>query len=170
VTAETLRTQKNNPVLPSLLVTLSRYILTLNGAMHGAVLHREQRDGATWMLEWLTLPQICMSCARALSAAQEVGPSLRPNPDRMAAHLNDGTDQVYAESLSFSLSRIMPRPEAQKAVKDLCRQAKLKSHPLRELAKARWPDLDLSAAFSPDLQLGRAPENAENFAQTAKTI
>ncbi len=162
--------QKSNPVLPSLLVTLSRHILALNGAMHGAVLHREQRDGAAWMLEWLNLPQICMCCARALSAAQEISPALRPNPDRMAAHLNDGTDQIYAESLSFSLSRVMPRPDAQKAVKELCRQAKLEAHPLRQLAKARWPELDLTAVFSPELQLGRAPENAENFARTAKTI
>ncbi|MCK4712267.1 MAG: adenylosuccinate lyase family protein, partial [Marinosulfonomonas sp.] len=58
--------QKSNPVLPSLLVALARQTTALNGAIQGAVVHRQQRDGAAWFVEWMNIGQICMTAARAL--------------------------------------------------------------------------------------------------------
>ncbi|MDH3264414.1 MAG: lyase family protein, partial [Paracoccaceae bacterium] len=52
--------QKQNPVGPSALAALSRLSAALTAAIHAAASPREARDGAAWMTEWLTLPQLCL--------------------------------------------------------------------------------------------------------------
>lgn len=60
---------KNNPVLAELLVTLARFNAGQLGALHGALVHEQERSGAAWMLEWMVLPAMAMAAARSLSAA-----------------------------------------------------------------------------------------------------
>jgi 3-carboxy-cis,cis-muconate cycloisomerase len=49
---------KSNPVNAEVLVSLARYNAGLVGALHQALIHENERSGAAWTLEWLTLPQI----------------------------------------------------------------------------------------------------------------
>lgn len=161
--------QKSNPVLPSLLVALARHIAALNTALQGAGLHRQQRDGAAWITEWLTLPQLCQSFARTLSAAEDLASGLTPNPEAMRAGIDDGLDLIYAEALSFAQAKHMSRPEAQAAVKALCLQARDTGTPLAALAAEAWPDHDVAPLFSPEAQLGTAPAEARNFAAATRS-
>ena len=160
--------QKSNPVLPSLLVALARQTTALNGAIQGAVVHRQQRDGAAWFVEWMNIGQICMTAARALSAAETLANTVTPNATAMAAGIDDGLGLIYAEALSFALAKSMPRPDAQAAVKQLCLQVKSESIALPDLAKATWPDMDFAPLFTPAAQLGLAPHEARAFAKAAK--
>ncbi len=162
--------QKTNPVLPSLLVALARQTNALNAAIQGAALHRQQRDGAAWMVEWLSLPQICIASARALAAATEIAKGLDPVPGRMRAGIDDGPGLIYAEALSFALAGIMPRPEAQQAVKALCQEAAATGTPLAALAAARWPEAAPPGLFTPEAQLGLAPAEARAFAKAARAL
>ena len=162
--------QKSNPVLPSLLVALARQVAALNAALQGAMLHRQQRDGAAWMVEWMSLGQVCMASARALSAADTVAGTVIPDPIAMARHLDDGSGLIYAEALSFALGSNMPRPEAQAAVKDLCQTVKATGSSLRELAEARWPDIEFGPIFAATEQMGQAPQEARDFARMSKLI
>lgn len=159
--------QKSNPVLPSLLVALAHQTTALNAAIQGAMLHRQQRDGAAWFVEWMSLGQICMTCARALSAAEELAANITPNTEAMAHNIDDGLGLIYAEALSFALTETMPRPDAQAAVKQLCQQVKSENIPLPELAASAWPDMDFTPLFTPAAQLGDAPRQARNFAKLA---
>lgn len=160
--------QKSNPVLPSMMVALASQTTALNMALQGAVVHRQQRDGAAWFVEWMNIGQICMACARSLSAAETLASTLTPNTDEMTAHIDDGLGLIYAEALSFALSDLMPRPKAQTAVKQLCLQVKSENTPLAQLAADKWPTLDTSALFTPANQLGDAPAQARAFAKAAK--
>jgi len=160
--------QKSNPVLPSLLVALARQTTALNAAIQGAVVHRQQRDGAAWFVEWMTIGQICMATARALSAAETLASTLTPNADQMAAHIDDGLGLIYAEALSFELAKTMSRPKAQAAVKRLCLEVQAQNIPLSLLAESAWPELDTKALFTPALQLGEAPAQARAFAKAAE--
>ena len=151
--------QKANPVAPSVLAALARHAVGLNSTLQGAVLHRQQRDGAAWITEWIALPQICMALGRALKTADDMLSGLSVNAQRMAALIDpDGLGLIYAEALSFSLARAMPRPEAQAAVKALCKEARDTSTPLRTLA-ARELSLHIALGdlFTPEAQLGTAP-------------
>ncbi|SLN49447.1 3-carboxy-cis,cis-muconate cycloisomerase [Pseudoruegeria aquimaris] len=160
--------QKHNPTLPMLLVALGRSAAALNTSLQEAAIHRQQRDPAAWMLEWMFLPQLCLGTARALAVACELAEGLRPNAEAMAARVEGDGGLGFAEALSFALARSMPRPEAQAAVKALCAEARTTGAPLRSLAAARWPELDLDAIFTPAAQMGTAPRDARAFAQAAR--
>jgi len=159
--------QKSNPVLPSLLVALARQVTTLNSAIQGAQIHRQQRDGAAWFVEWMNLGQITMATGRALTAAGDLAGNITPDPDRMLAHIDDGLGLIYAEALSFALAKSLPRPQAQAEVKALCQQVKEQATPLPDLARAKWPDIPASL-FTPQTQLGEAPAQARAFGKAAK--
>lgn len=61
---------KQNPVLAELLVALARYNAGQLGCLHQALIHEQERSGAGWALEWMVLPQMIQTTARALTAAQ----------------------------------------------------------------------------------------------------
>lgn len=161
--------QKQNPVTPSLIVALARFANAQAGAMTAALPHREARDAAAWITEWLALPGLAMAAARALALAADLPARLVPQPGRMAANIDvDGLGLIHAEALSFALARLMPRPEAQAAVKALCKEAQAEGTPLARLVAARWPEHDLAAAFDPAAYLGIAPTEARAFAAAAR--
>lgn len=63
---------KSNPVRAEVLVALARYSATLLPAMHHALVHEQERSGAAWTLEWLTLPQLTTAAGSSLLTAQHL--------------------------------------------------------------------------------------------------
>lgn len=156
--------QKQNPVGPSVLVALARQAVALSAAIQNAGIHRQQRDGAAWFVEWLTVPQLCISTGRSIALALDLAGRITPDAQAMARGLDDGTGLIHAEAYTFALARHMPRPEAQAAVKALCKQAQSQHIPLQELVARQFPELDLQAAGG----LGTAPAEARAFAAMAR--
>lgn len=160
--------QKQNPVGPSVLVALSRHVTALTAALTGAGVHRQQRDGAAWFTEWLTLPQICIATGRALTLALDLAGRIAPRPEAMARNLEDGSGLIHAEAISFALARHMPRPEAQAIIKALCAEVQTRhaagaAVSLTTLVRNAYPALDLALAA----ELGAAPAEARAFAECA---
>jgi 3-carboxy-cis,cis-muconate cycloisomerase len=153
--------QKQNPVGPSVLVALARQTIGLSATMQGAVLHRQQRDGAAWFTEWLTLPQLCISTGRAMTFAADLIPRITPNPAAMAVGLSADGGLIHAEALTFALTARMPRPEAATAVKALAVRVRTGDGNLLTLAHTTWPDLAVP------MGLGTAPDEARAFAAAA---
>ena len=162
--------QKNNPVVAETLVSLFRLSAALDGLMTQAMLHRQQRDGAAWALEWHALPQICMASAKALTLALDLARDLQPNVAAMEAHLSSGNGLVYAEAISFKLAETMPRPKAQDQVKRLCAQALEQGCLLSQLVAQNYPDTDWSAIATPAAQLGDAPHQARAFVTRVRQL
>lgn len=162
--------QKRNPLGPSLLATLHGLALGLNATLQSAAAHRQQRDAAAWMREWLVLGQMCMALSRALVAARDIATGLRPDAAAMSAAIARSDGAIFAEALSFRLAREMPRPEAQTAVKTLCQQSAEAGVPLQELARESWPDLDLADTFDATARMGTAPAEARDFARSARKL
>ena len=79
--------QKQNPVGPSVLVAIARQATALAGVVQGAGVHRQQRDGAAWYGEWLSLPQMGILTGRALALAGDLVPRLTPDPRRHDARI-----------------------------------------------------------------------------------
>ncbi len=163
--------QKQNPVAAAALAALARQVLGLAAVMTGAGLHRQQRDGAAWFTEWLTLPQLCISAGRMLSLTGDLLSRLHPDASAMQADLQTGNGVIHAEALSFALVQVigLDRVDAAAKVKDLCRQAARDDIQLTALAEAEWPGHDwprLLAARG----LGLAPSEARDFAQTVLAL
>lgn len=154
--------QKQNPVAASALLALARQVIGLAGLVQGAALHRQQRDGAAWFSEWLSLPQLCISTSRMLSLANEIAESIVPDGAAMSRLLEDGQGLIHAEALTFALAGQMPRPEAMAAVKEMCREAMVSQTPLTELARLRFPGTDWAERLASG-GLGQAPVEAMAF-------
>ena len=63
---------KQNPVKAEILVALARFNATLISGMHEAMVHENERSGATWTLEWMLLPQMVVTTGAALRIADEL--------------------------------------------------------------------------------------------------
>ncbi|MFW2587960.1 lyase family protein [Sagittula sp. SSi028] len=158
--------QKQNPVQPSACVALARHAQGLHATLEGASMHRQQRDGAAWFTEWLTLPQLVLAAASAMTHAQALAETLTPDTAAMSATL-EANSLVHAEALSFALAQSMPRPKAQHITKTLCQQARETGSPLSQIAREAHPDLPPSV-FDSAANLGCAPQEARSFAQAVR--
>ena len=161
---------KNNPVVAETLVSLFRMSTAMDGLMTQAMLHRQQRDGVAWALEWHALPQICMANAQALALALHLARELRPNTAAMEVRLCSGNGLVYAEAISFKLAETMPRPEAQDQVKRLCAKALQQDCSLSQLVAQQYPETDWSVLATPAAQLGDAPGQARAFVTQVRQL
>lgn len=162
--------QKQNPVGPSALVALARLALALNGALQAAASPREARDGAAWMTEWLTLPQLCLATGKELTIAAELAATLAPDAAALRRPLDEGLRLWTAEALTFALGEALPRPEAEAAVKAMIADALAGGTPLPDLAASRYPDQVSAARLAPESLLGEAPALARRFAEAAKAV
>ncbi len=63
---------KQNPVRAELLVTLARSAATDLAGMHHAQIHEQERSGAAWALEWMTLPGMAVAAARSLAVTTDL--------------------------------------------------------------------------------------------------
>lgn len=160
--------QKQNPVTPSALVSLSNQMAGLRSSLHSASMHQHQRDGVAWFTEWMVLPQIMLSGASALELAKDLSAQMEPRSEQMYGALG-GLGLIHAEALSFALVEAMPRPEAQAATKDLCRKAIATGRSLSSVAIAAYPNLD-PAVFKAAAQMGQAPQSARDFSTAVRAL
>ncbi|MFT6773229.1 MAG: 3-carboxy-cis,cis-muconate cycloisomerase [Paracoccaceae bacterium] len=161
---------KSNPVGPETLLALARHASGLSGAMTEALIHSHERDGAAWSLEWMNLPQLCVTAAAATRHAGVLAGSLRPDGARMKANMDATGGLMMAEAAMFALAATMPRPDAQAAVKDACREASATGKPLREVLESRLGEgaADWQGAFDYARHAGLAASYARRFAAMAR--
>lgn len=57
---------KSNPVGAEILVALARYNAGLCSIVHQSLVHEQERSGAAWALEWMTLPSMLETAGAAL--------------------------------------------------------------------------------------------------------
>jgi 3-carboxy-cis,cis-muconate cycloisomerase len=63
---------KSNPVAAEVLVSLARHNAALSSGMNQAMVHENERSGAAWTLEWLTLPNMIMATGAGLLLAERL--------------------------------------------------------------------------------------------------
>jgi 3-carboxy-cis,cis-muconate cycloisomerase len=149
--------QKQNPVLAEAVVALARFIGVQAGGLHQASLHQNERDGAAWALEWLTLPPMLAASGAITSLALEVLESLRPDAARMAANIAGTNGAVLAEAVTFALLHHLPRGEVQEVVKvALAACAANGTHLVDEVASRTPAPVDWEALRDPLRQLAGA--------------
>lgn len=65
-------THKQNPVSAEMMVALARYVAGQQGILGQAMIHEQERSGAAWALEWLTLPAMAEATGAALNHAESL--------------------------------------------------------------------------------------------------
>ena len=108
--------QKANPVESEMLVATNTLVQALHSGMIASASPAEERDGASWSVEWVMLPQILISVGCATRHALSLSQTFKPNVERMTNRVTDNSE-LMAEAASFALAAHMPRVEAQALVK-----------------------------------------------------
>ena len=67
---------KNNPIKAEALATLARYAAVLSAGLHGSAVHEAFRSGRSWSLEFLILPDLCLTTAASVRIAADVVASI----------------------------------------------------------------------------------------------
>ncbi len=151
--------QKSNPVGAELLVSYARHIPGLQATMISAMLHPAERDGAAWITEWITLPQMVLMTVRALTVATELSTGLDADQDNINRLFEHSNDLMMAEAAAFAMAAHMPLPDAQKLVKEACRKiAQNGGSLIDELSASCDLDIDWLALKQPEKQIGQARE------------
>ena len=57
---------KQNPVLAEITIALARHVAGQQGTLSQAMIHEQERSGAAWALEWLTLPAMAEATGASL--------------------------------------------------------------------------------------------------------
>lgn len=148
---------KSNPVQAEMLVTLGRFNAGLLGTFAQAQLHDHERSGASWLLEWLTLPQIITATGAALAQAVDMVPDLKINADRMAENLELSRGAMLAEAATFALADHLGRDAADKLVKDaIAKSAENASNLFDELPKLTDAPVDWAHIRNPVNYIGQS--------------
>ncbi len=154
--------QKANPVSGEALVTLAGLNANLVPALHQALLQEQERGGAAWQLEWMTLPQMVVGTGAALRHAVFLAENLQVDAARMRGNLEASQGLLLAEAATFALAEHLPRPEAQALVKDACEEALASGRHLMDLLVERCEaPVDWVRVRDPANYLGVAEELVE---------
>ena len=160
---------KSNPVQAEMLITLARFNAGQLGTFAQSQIHEHERSGASWLLEWLTLPQMIMATGAGLAQAVDMVPSLKVNTDRMAANLELSRGAMLAEAATFALAEHLGRDGADKLVKDaLSKSATNQSNLFDELPKLTGVGIDWARLRDPANYIGQADAYVERVVTTAR--
>ncbi len=148
---------KSNPVIAELVVALADYVAAQMPAMFGAQMAQEERDGSAWLVEWLTLPQICIASLVAVTHTQNLVANMTANPTRMMETINAMQGLMFAEAATFALSQHISRTEAKALVSAACDQVMNENRHLRSiLEETCHVAIDWDPVFDPAKQTGNA--------------
>ncbi len=160
---------KSNPVQAEMLITLARFNAGQLGTFAQSQIHEHERSGASWLLEWLTLPQMIMATGAGLAQAVDMVPSLKVNTDRMAANLELSRGAMLAEAATFALAEHLGRDGADKLVKDaLSKSATNQGNLFDELPKLTGVGIDWARLRDPANYIGQADAYVERVVTTAR--
>ena len=112
---------KNNPILSEAILALSKYVGQLAGGNFQAQIHQHERDGASWIMEWLILPEIIGATGAILKHATTISVGIHINKKAVKYNLNKLNGLIYSEQASFILQRFRPRSEAKEIVLQACK-------------------------------------------------
>lgn len=143
--------QKANPIQSEMVVALGTIAQALHGGLCAAASPVEERDGASWTVEWVLLPQLLVTTGCALRHALVLADTLSVDAVRMQSTVHDNS-QLMAEAASFALAEHLPRAEAQALVKRAAtRGVPLPQALTLELAERADIDLDWDKVLDPNL-------------------
>jgi adenylosuccinate lyase len=96
---------KKNPELAEHLGTLARVVRHHAGCLAEGLVHDHERDGRSWKVEWLVVPELTILAGRAVELLAELARGLVVREARMRANLEAAGGAVFSEALLLALAR-----------------------------------------------------------------
>lgn len=134
---------KNNPILSEAIVALAKYVVQLGGINTQTLIHQYERDGASWALEWLTLPQMMIATGTILKHALVISEKMKIKEEAVKANVEKLNGLIFSEKASFVLTKYMARKEAKKIVGEACTLVLVQNIHLADALDQLLPQLDI---------------------------
>lgn len=157
---------KANPTGAEAMLSLARQGQGLAAQVAGAAIHAQERDGAAWSQEWLSLPALIVATGAALRHGLELSESLSVEPDKLASVFEDTKGLMMAEAASFALAAHMPLADARTLTKSACAKAVQSGEPLRDvIARETKLAIDWDRVFDAQSALGESNAIVARFCE-----
>ena len=88
---------KNNPIIAELLVALSKLNANRLSMIHETLMHKNERDGVSWIVEWNTLYSMLRFTSASLSHFNKCISSLKLNKDNMKKNIDNTYGLVMSD-------------------------------------------------------------------------
>lgn len=161
--------QKANPIGAEMLVTLAQRNSGLVCAMQQVLIHEHERDGVSWQLERLTLPDMILTTASSLHLAQQLADTLIIDEEGIKKNLESSQGLLLAEAVTFALAQYIHREEAQMIVKAACATAvKQRRHLVDVVADKSDLPIDWRELKKPQNYLGNSNQLIDKMILVAR--
>jgi 3-carboxy-cis,cis-muconate cycloisomerase len=148
---------KRNPVTCAIIIANSSRTPQLAATLLANMPQEHERSPGKWHAEWDTLKMLHLLSAGSLEKTLDLLSNLEVNSAQMAKNLELTNGLIYAENVSFALSKQYGKLQAHEMVEKACKQAIKSGVHLKEVCeKMQWNQIDLSALFSPENSIGNS--------------
>lgn len=148
---------KRNPVTCAAIIANSTRIPHLVGSKLSAMLQEHERSAGLWHAEWEVLTDILGLTAGSVERMIELLTGLEVDEKRMLANLELTKGLIYAENVSFALSKSIGKMQAHELIEKACKQAVAQNKHLKEVLKEMNVEIDkLDELFMPENSIGNS--------------
>lgn len=159
---------KRNAETSEFVVAMARIVIANAPLALQAMISEHERDTRSWRLDWHSIPESSILCARALSATIHVLEGLEVNEERIRRNLDVLPGMLFSEALMFHLGKKLGKQTAHRLIRDAVMQSGGSERSLREillaeptLGKHLTPD-ELDAMMDYSQHTGQAAEQVES--------
>ena len=115
---------KKNPALIELLITIANLNANKLSILHNAVMHENERDGISWMMEWETLNSMIKLTSSAIKHCTEILKRLKINKKNMLSNLDDTYGHAMSDYYFHKMSKSLEYSKLKKIFPKLLRETK----------------------------------------------
>ncbi len=152
--------QKRNPVLAETILALAQKISPLGISLFQAQIHKNERDGTSLQLEWMTLPEILNFTGAVINHCQKLIEAINVDPEKMSENIDKTMGTILSEAATYLLAAHMSKEEAQDIVGELSLEALSSKIHLYDLLSSK---LDIDINWQKEKDLSRHLGGCNNF-------
>lgn len=148
---------KRNPVGCALILSNATRTPALVSTMLSAMLQEHERSAGLWHAEWETLSQLMNLTAGSLEKSLDLISNLDVDKERMLQNIEITNGLIYAEKVSFQLSKTLGKMQAHESIKKACNVAIQQKRHLKEVVLEMHPQIkNIDKLFQPKNAIGNS--------------
>ncbi|PKQ44529.1 3-carboxy-cis,cis-muconate cycloisomerase [Confluentibacter flavum] len=160
---------KRNPVTCALILSNSTRTPGLVSTMLSAMIQEHERSAGYWHAEWETLTQLIGLTAGSLEKSIDLIQNLEVDSKRMLKNIEITNGLIYAEKVSFILSKTIGKMQAHEAIKKSCQLSISSGKHLKEIISEAHPEIEnIEELFKPENVIGNSIEWVEKILKSYK--
>tara|TARA_R110002153_G_scaffold134290_1_gene283566 strand:+ start:8587 stop:9897 length:1311 start_codon:yes stop_codon:yes gene_type:complete len=158
---------KRNPVGCALILSNATRTPALVSTMLSAMLQEHERSAGLWHAEWETLSQLMNLTAGSLEKSLDLISILEVDKERMLQNIEITNGLIYAEKVSFQLSKTLGKMQAHESIKKACNVAIQQKRHLKEVVLEMHPQIkNIDKLFQPKNAIGNSIVWVKNLLKT----